>query len=184
MAEAGADTEIGKRGEPVKLRDASIPYENAVRLGQLYESPGATFELRHMYSRSADQLGGDRFSEVYFRTENNIYMLDDQGNLLNADLTARSGKAQGVKFGRENLEDAKLVVGESFLGGMTTKITEIVAMTERLYPADQHKGGKSSTILEDFQKKVPPKELGAWERDPLTGKKLLKTSLPDNLKTL
>ena len=183
MAEVGANPELASEYEPVKLRDISLG-EHAVRLGHLYKKPGATYELRHTYSKSADILGGDRLSQVYFRTENNIYMLDDEGNLLNAGLTARSGKAQGIKFERENLEDVKMVVGEPFLGGMTTNITEIVPVTEKMYPADQHKGDKSSTILEEFQKKVPPRELGAWERDHRTGEKFIKTSLPDNLQNL
>lgn len=186
MAEVGANPESAREYEPVKLRDISIG-EHVVRLGHLYKKPGTSYELRNTYSRDADILGGDKLTEVYFRTASgNIYMLDDQGNLINGNETAKHGVASGVKLDSEELEKMKLVVGEPFRfkGGNTTELTEIVPMTERMYPANRLVGQKSSTILEEFQRKVPPKELGDWGRDPITHKKLLRTRLPDKLQDL
>ena len=94
-----------------------------------------------------------QFSEVYFRTQENIYLLDRQGRLIDANDTERhKGEKMGAVLDRTSLKNSKLTVGEPFeyQGRSTSRIVEIVATNERMYPTTEVGTGQKSTILQDF----------------------------------
>lgn len=183
VTEVNMTSEQAKKPESVTLRDARFG-DYVIRIGRLYNRPGSEFELKYLFNKH--QIGGDGFSEVYFRTDSgNIFMLDDQGNLLNANESEKHKKVEGFKLDKEELSKLKITVGSRGLQIPQIgyfNILEVVATNERMFSTTNYPNVKTSSIVEEFQKKVPPrKELGDWERDPITHKKRLKTNLPNDL---
>lgn len=153
--------EVGVAAEPVM-----VDLGNG-QIGHEIKDPGQSFALGNMFDRFADQLGGDKFSEVYFRTESgNIYVLNDYGLLVDGNESQKAqqtgkGKIAKADLDGTKLENTKLVVGEPFDyggGGKTTRIIEIVATNQRGYVADYLESatnGRKNTIESDFRAKVP-----------------------------
>jgi len=131
-------------------------------LGHEIRNPNDSFALANMFSQDAKLLGGDRFTKVYFRTESeNIYMLNSKGRLLNGNESKRSGKIVSEDLDVKELEKQKLTIGVPFEyegGGHTTRITEIVPVTDRKYDSDslyRITEGRHHSIREELIKMLP-----------------------------
>lgn len=134
-------------------------------LGHLLNKPGQSFRLQDIFSREADILGGDKFRQVYFRTESgNIYLLTEKGMLVNRNESLKQDRQVGYQMSeaeQRDMEKVNLTVGEGFrygASGYTTRIIEIVPRTDRWYTEEYIRAtteGKTSNIVEDFQKGMP-----------------------------
>lgn len=143
---------------------------NMITIGQLIDEKGASFDLGNIYRNDQTRGAIDYVSLVYFRTESgNIYRLDSQGNLINANETAKHPEREQVtKLDKKDLETRKLIVGEQFAYGRgnTARITEIVPTDAYLRPADKWSSTKTSTIQQEFEKKVPQTALEGRALEP------------------
>lgn len=126
-------------------------------LGHEIKDQKGSFNLSNIFSQDAKNLGSDRFTKVYFRTDSgNIYMLDSQGRLLNGRESGKRGEQVGFQLDGQKIEKAKLVVGEPFRygdGGSTARIVEIVPVTDRQYDTDYLKTltkGRHNAIGDDL----------------------------------
>jgi len=135
-------------------------------LAHSYTEPGHEFRLSNF---NAPMLGGDAFSEVYFRTRSgNIYhihrartefwMPGEGFTFTNARAnTGKGDQAEVYTFGEEMLYALTLKVGEAFVYaeglGNTTEVTEIVPVNSpRCYVAgyfEEH-DIKPSSIKDEF----------------------------------
>ncbi len=158
-------------GDPQKNAEMTLPKEPVLvivdgnHLGHEMKNRGDEFNLKNVFSPESAILGGDRFSEVYIRTDSeNIYFLDDQhdhAELTNRNVSLKTGNRDIVNLEREELAKRTLKVGEPFIygkGGTTTNITEIVATNRRVYYEDYLKGitrGRVNLIVNDFKAGLP-----------------------------
>lgn len=143
-----------------------VAVDHGKGLGHLLNALGQSFRLHNMFSGDAAILGGDKFREVYFRTDSgNIYLLTEHGVLVNKNECQRRGEQVGYEMSEDEMramEKVNLTVGEPFRYGdshTTTRIVEIIPRTNRVYAEDYIKSttkGRSSTIVEDFEKGMPP----------------------------
>lgn len=116
--------------------------------------------LRSDLSSMTAMLGGDRFTEVYFRTKSgNIYKIFQEKNEF-----SQSGKwvlinknNPGVKYYPNDGEMyyANLRINEKFYygnGGYTSEVSEIVCVnSERIYPNISY--AKDAVIVKNFEEK-------------------------------
>lgn len=136
------------------------------KLGHEIIGQGQSFRLSNIFSQEAQQLGSDKFTSVYFRTQTgNIYRLDEfdyKARLINAKESRKRGSIFSVELSPDVLKKQKIIVGEPFAyygnQGKTTRIVEIVPATSRVYnPDDLRKmtEGRTNSIIEDFESKLP-----------------------------
>jgi hypothetical protein len=165
MAEHSGEQEAGRGDVPVAV------IIDAETLGQQYTREGSTFSLSDLVGRGRQMLGADRFTKVYIRTASgNIYMLNEQGHLYNANECKRAGQLVSTPLPRDELAERSLVVGEPFIfgtGGKTTEISEIVASPSRRYSnIEALSGGRVSTIRKDFIDMLPDTPGADGQRKP------------------
>lgn len=156
------------------------------RLGVVIKDEGASYDLGNTFRKSADMLGGDKFTDIYFRTRSgNIYRLEDRGKgvLTNANVSAERGNVVSDEFDRESLEKRPLVIGQPLVlvnesGRLqTTRISEIVATTSRRYNPDyllKTTQGRANSIIDEFDRKISglPRRRPSPE-PPLPGKGIM-----------
>lgn len=164
MSEDGINTENPNQlGKPVALLGN--------RLGIEIKTPGNSFDLKNIFDPDASQLGGSRFTGVYFRTtSNNIYLISESppggfmgGLVYNARERAKKTQFGSGDYDPEHLSRLKITVGESFqhAGIRTTPVTEIVALDGRRYLPDSLRDitkGVNNRIIEDYRELSSPSE--------------------------
>lgn len=139
-------------------------------LAHSYTKQGHEFRLSNFFG---SMLGGDAFSEVYFRTRSgNIYHIHEPDNkygqksghfvLTNArDNAGKGNDAKVYTFGEEALSALALQIGEPFVysegHGWTTEVTEIVPVNSpRCYVANYfaERDIEPTSIKDEFNKIV------------------------------
>ena len=131
-------------------------------IGTQLRGKDASFPLNNLFR-------GGSYTKIYFRTENdNIYSLDDHGELIDGNASLLSGQMTPYSLNWKDLEAQTLAVGQPFdYGGMPTPaITEIVAVEQPRFSrliVDNERlahltGGRRNTIIDDFAKKLPISE--------------------------
>lgn len=131
-------------------------------LGVELKERGASYDLGNTFRDSANMLGSDRFSTIYFRTESgNIYRLKDRGYvvLIDSRESKKSGSIVSYELDPKYLEKQKLTVGQSptLQKVSTTRISEIVAVSSRQYRPDYLRKltqGKSNSIVDEFNERL------------------------------
>lgn len=136
------------------------------KLGYQIKGRGQYFPLSTIFG---EETGGERerATDVYFRTEFNIYHLypeDGKARLINANASTAIRDINQTDLSPEILEKQILTVGESFAYNAhdreitTTMILEIVATTNTTYNPDKLREityGRSSAIVDDFEGRLP-----------------------------
>ena len=135
-----------------------------VQLGHEIRGEGNSYALFNTFGREAHMLGGDRFTQIYFRTQSgNIYRLEDKrthARLINRNASKAQGRIVAYEFSGEYynmLESQRLVVGWPFRyeSGITTPLTEIVPVTGQIYDSAYMAKFKQNSISEDFMRDLP-----------------------------
>lgn len=129
------------------------------KLGHEIKTPGQSFRLKNIFSAEANQLGGDKFDQVYFKTSSgNIYFMDGDGYIVNRNESIRNASISEMKVKTDELEKKELRVGSAFEfgnGARTTSIVEIVPTNPRIY-AERFLGGlPKNDIIEEFRRDMP-----------------------------
>ncbi|MFL5696910.1 MAG: hypothetical protein ACJ797_07355 [Ktedonobacteraceae bacterium] len=158
MAEATGHNEQDKQ-KPVIMLDIADGM-----MGHLLNEKGDSFKLHNLFGEDRKYLGGDAFTQAYFRTDSeNIYHLDESGELVNGKVSESQKRIAATQLDPEALAKAEITVGEPFVygkGGRTTRVSETVPTNERVYRPDYLSGltqGKKTTIHSDFVKMMPPR---------------------------
>ena len=158
MGIGSPNREAEPRGEVV-----IVSLEGA-QLGHEIRGEGNSYALFNTFAREAQILGGDRFTQIYFRTQSgNIYKLEDKhthARLINRNASKLQGRILGYEFldvEYDMLANQNLVVGQPFQygNGTTTPLTEIVPVTGRMYDPAYMTRFKPNSISEDFKRDLP-----------------------------
>lgn len=141
------------------------------KLGHKIKESGQSFALSSIFNKDEEFYGEDG-GRVYFETaQGNIYLLDYLGGIaqiINANECRALGAIIQGKVSPEILKKQRLTIGEAFsyrgvydARGVqhrtTTKITKIVATTNRQYNHNDlmtTTGGKSDSIIHDYDRKL------------------------------
>lgn len=157
-----AMAEVGK-AENIKVDNTpEIVAVGKDQVGYVWRTPGQYFELSGIFGDTSVRSPHEgKIARVYFRTENNIYALSNQGQYVDLNESVRTGQIHVQYLNTERLKNAKVFVGEKFAFSpqiITDKIIEIVAVTSNSRnPKDLYSrtGGKKNSIVENFTKNIP-----------------------------
>jgi|GEM_PF-6957704 len=140
--------------EFVDVGDGSVAHE--------IKKDGGSFNLNNLFE--SHMLGSDKFVRVFFRTEDdNIYCLDNKGNLVDTFESQKQGKIVEYRLDKENLKNVNLFIDGGFKYGdnneKTKKIKEIIPTTINKYAQNQEHitditEGRKNNILDEFDSRI------------------------------
>lgn len=121
--------------------------------GIVFNQPGQEVPVAQFFKTNP------KFPTLYFKTTSgNVYRLDKYGELINGRESERRNSITSTILAEEELQRAKLTVGEYFTfgeGHATTDINEIVATSETIYSdfnmLKQGCEGRTTSVVKEFE---------------------------------
>ncbi len=156
------EREIEIKSEPMRAPEPELVDIGDGSIAHKINHQSASFDLSNMFESQA-YLGGDKFTRVFFRTkDNNIYCLDNGGNLVDVFESEKKGKIIEDRLSKELLKNKELSIGRVFEYGenkTTEEIVEIIPTTANRYAQNQEyideiTDGRKNKILEEFEDRI------------------------------